>query len=96
MSRGKKKQKQIQAEIDRLELKRRNGLMRCVASIVIFTVLIIIKITLVNQGVEWANTSFANMAIFILAIVFAGICGMGSRAWVKAKNEIAELESKLR
>lgn len=96
MSRGAKKQKQIQAEIAELELKKRNGLMRCIAAIVIFIVLIIVKVTLVNQNVEWASSDFANIAIFVLALVFAGICGMGSRAWVNAKRQIEALQERLR
>ena len=96
MGRSAKKQARIEQQIAELDLARHNGLMRCIASIVCFTVLIIVKLSLTTAGVEWANTVWANGALFVLALVAAGFAGIGSRDWRRAKTEMEGLEQKRR
>ena len=95
MGRGNNKKKAVMNQIAQLEDKKRNGMLRAVIAFAGLAFLIWIKLTLQGQGVEWANSTFANLALFILAIVAAGVAGMGTRAWQKARTEIAQLQKKL-
>lgn len=95
MGRGGNKKKAIMNQIAQLETKKRNGMMRAVVAFAGLAFLIWIKLMLQGQGVEWVSSTFANLALFILAIVAAGVAGMGTRAWQRARTEIARLEKKL-
>lgn len=86
MSKARREQR-----IQELEVKRRSGLIQVIAAIVIMVVLIIIKTTFTISGAEWANTEFANMAIFVCAIIAAGFAGYGSRRWNRARKELVSL-----
>lgn len=95
MGRGIKGKARLQQREGELELAKRNGMMRCIAAIICFTVLIIVKLSLVYSGVEWANSMAANAAIFILALVAAGFAGIGTRDWRRAKDELEGIRQKL-
>ncbi|WP_165061469.1 MULTISPECIES: hypothetical protein [unclassified Adlercreutzia] len=95
MSRNSKNKAKIKQQIYELKLKKRNGFMRCIAAIVGFAVLIVIKISLSSNGVEWASTTVANAIFFIMALVAAGFAGLGSRDWRHARDEILALNQKL-
>lgn len=86
-----KKNKSAQ-RIAELEVKGRSGLIRMVAAIAGFAALIAVKVNLTTAGFEWANSQAVNAAFFILALVFAGVAGYGSRAWYRARNEIRALQ----
>lgn len=94
MASNKKKQR-LKNEIAHLEIKKRNGLMRGIAAFVVMIVLIALKTGFTTAGYEWANTMVANMAIFILAIVAAGIAGVGMRDWQRARLAIRAREQQL-
>lgn len=96
MGRGGSKKKRVADQIAELEIQKRNGLMRAVVAFVGLAAVIACKVALTNGGVAWANTNFANIAIFVLALVAAGVAGFGSRDWMKARDRIRELQSKLR
>lgn len=93
---GNKKKKRLENEIAQLEIKKRNGLMRGIAAFVGMFVLIALKTGFTVTGYEWANTQFANMGIFILALVAAGIAGLGMRDWQRSKQAIQAKEQQLR
>lgn len=95
MARNSKKKKVIQEQIYQLERQKRNGMLRAVVAFAALAFCIWIKLTLQGQGVEWANSTFANLVLFVLALVAAGVAGMGTRAWQKARAQIARLEKKL-
>lgn len=88
--------KKAQAKIAQLEIKKRNGLMRCIAAIVCMVVLIAVKLSFTYAGAEWANSMVANGALFILALVAAGFAGIGSRDWTRARKEIEGLQQQMR
>ena len=90
MAKGKSKKRQ--QEIAELQVKKRSGLVRMIFAIVFFAALIFVKTSLVNMGVAWANTEIANGAFFMLALVFAGIAGWGSRAWSVANRKLKDLQ----
>lgn len=94
MSRGGNKRKNAQARIATLQAKKRYGLLVAAAAFIGLAACISIKIMLQSYGFEWANSTFANMGIFILAIVAAGVAGWGTRSWTKARNEIRVIESR--
>ena len=89
---AKKNGKKRAQEIAELEVKKRSGLVRMIFAIVFFAALIVVKTTLVNNGVEWANYTFVNGAFFALALVFAGVAGWGSYAWSNANRKLKELQ----
>lgn len=95
MGRGNNKKKAIQAQIYQLQQQKKAGMARAVAAFVGLAALISLKLALQGQGFEWANSTFANMLLFVLAIVAAGVAGMGTRAWQKARTQISQLEKKL-
>ena len=92
MSRGGAKKKNAQVRIAHLEIKKRNGIIVAVAAFVGLAVVIALKLTFQYQGVEWLNAPAANLSLFILAVICAGIAGWGTRAWRRARNEIQILE----
>lgn len=95
MAKRKQSKSEMQRQIALLQIKKRNGLMRAIVAFVAMAVVIMIKLYFQGEGAEWANTSFANMGIFILAIVAAAVAGMGTRSWKKASDQVKELERKL-
>lgn len=95
MARGGNKKAKLQQQIAQLDLKRRNGMMRCIAAIVGFAVLIVLKLSLSSSGAAWADTEVANGVFFVMALVAAGIAGIGSRDWKRARDEIAALSQRL-
>ncbi len=96
MARMSNKKAKLQQQIAELDLKRRNGMMRCIAAIVGFAVLIVLKLSLSSNGAAWVDTTVANGIFFVMALVAAGIAGIGSRDWRRARMEIAALSQKLR
>lgn len=95
MASNSKKQRRIQNEIAGLEIKKRNGMVQAILAFVALAVLISIKVNLVAQGFEWANSIIANGAIFILALVAAGFAGIGTRNWQRARRAIESLRNQL-
>lgn len=93
---GSGKKRRLQEEIVQLEIKKRNGMMRAAAAFVGMAVLIAIKVGFSLQGAQWANTEIANLVIFLLAIVAAGIAGIGTRDWSRARNELRAKQAKLK
>lgn len=89
---AKKNSKKRAQEIAELEVKKRSGLVRMIAAIVVFAALIMVKTTLVSNGVEWANTTVANGVFFALALIFAGVAGWGSYAWSNANRKLKQLQ----
>lgn len=96
MSRGSNKKKQRENQIAELKIKKRNGLMRAIVAFVGLAVCIFIKLSLTNMGFEWANSNVANMIIFVLALVAAGIAGFGSRDWMRSKQKIAQIRAQMK
>lgn len=97
MGHGKSKgQRRIEQQIDELEIKKRSGLVRMVFAIVFFAALIVVKTGLVNAGVAWANDMYVNMVFFALAVVFAAVAGLGSRAWSVSSRKIKALRAQMR
>ncbi len=91
-----KKRQRIENEIAQLEIKKRNGLMRGVAAFVGMVVIIVVKTSLTTAGYEWANTQWVNLGMFVLALVAAGVAGIGMRDWQRARNAIKAREQQLR
>ena len=89
-------QKEIRNRIAELKIIKRSGLIRAVAAFVGMVVLIAVYLTFQYQGAEWANSTFGSMALFLLAIVAAGVAGLGTRRWKLARNEMLELQKKLK
>lgn len=94
MARKSNKKRLLQEQIAELEIRKRNGLMRAVAAFVGLAVIIAVKLSLEGQGVEWASSTFANLGLFVLAVVAAGVAGMGTRAWRKSRDQIQTLKNK--
>lgn len=90
-----KKQRRLENEIAQLKIKKRNGLMRAAAAFVAMVVIIALKTSFTTAGYEWANTQIANMGIFILALVAAGVVGIGTRDWNRAKKAIEAREQQM-
>ena len=95
MASNSKKSKRLQNEIAQLTIKKRNGMMRAVGAFVAIFVLIALKTGFTTAGYEWANTQIANMGIFILALVAAGVVGIGTRDWNRARKAIAAREQQM-
>lgn len=93
---SKKKGKNAEQQIAQLRVKRRAGLIKVLASIAGLTVLIMVKQTLVANGVAWASSEVANIGIFIAAVVAAGFAGYGSRDWRRAGQRIDQLQGSAR
>ncbi len=93
MGRGGKK-KNAQAQIAELEIEKRNGMMRAIVAFVGLAVLIACKLALAGAGVAWVQTNVANIGIFVIALVAAGVAGLGARDWMRARERIAQLRSK--
>lgn len=93
MGRGGNKKKNAQIRVANLQIKKRNGILVAVAAFVGLAVVIALKLML-QGNMEWLNSTFANMGMFILAIVCAGIAGWGTRTWNRARKEIAIIESR--
>lgn len=93
MGRGGNK-KNAQIRVANLQIKKRNGILVAVAAFIGLAVIIALKLMLQGQGFEWLNSTFANMGIFIVAIVCAGIAGWGTRTWNRARKEIAIIQSR--
>lgn len=96
MSRGSNKQKKIRQEIAHLESQKKIGLLRAIASFLGLFILIALKTTFQMQGQEWANSMYVNLGLFILALVAAGVAGLGTRKWSLARKEISRLEKMLK
>ena len=88
---GKKK---IQSEIAELEIEKRHGLIRLVAGIVLFIIAAALKQWFMVQGAEWANSTFANLFIFMFAVAMALVAGLGSRDYMRAHDKINRLRNK--
>lgn len=95
MSKGAKKKQRMMANLEEMELKKRSGLIRVVAAVVIFVVVTAIKEAGVQAGVELASDMFVNAAFYIMALVLAGVAGYGARDYVRANNEIRAIQTKL-
>lgn len=89
-------QKDIQNRIFELKIARRGGMISAVAAFVGMAALIAFFLGLQMRGNEFANSQLGSMFIFIIAIVAAGVAGMGTRKWKRAKDEISQLEKKLK
>ena len=82
---SKRNSKKHAQQIAELEVKKRSGLVRMIFAIVFFAALIVVKTTLVSNGVEWANYTFVNGAFFALALVFAWMLNPAVR-WLEGKS----------
>lgn len=86
-----KSQKGIETQIAELEIRKRNGLLRGIASIAAF----IVVAALYTAGIETSSALEGSLpiraVIYITALVLAGTCGYGARAWYRADNEIKAL-----
>ncbi len=91
---GNKKRAQLTAEIDSLYEKKRTGLLQAVISFAAMAFVIWIKLMFQMQ-IEWLNSTPANLGLFVLTIVAAGVCGIGTRNWNRARKRIEYLESLL-
>ncbi len=96
MGRKNTKQKKLEQEIARLESQKKVGLLRAVAAFLGLFILIGLKTILQGQGYEWANSLIVNMALFVLALVAAGVAGLGTRKWNLARKQIERLEKMLK
>lgn len=88
--------KDVKRRISELKIAKRNGMMRAVAAFVGMAALIAFYVSMQVQGAGIANTDMGSLLLFVTAIVAAAIAGMGTRSWKRAKDEIAELEKKLK
>ncbi|WP_165056110.1 MULTISPECIES: hypothetical protein [unclassified Adlercreutzia] len=95
MGHGKNKKQRMVAQLDELELKKRSGLIRVLAAIVVFVVVTAVKQALIQQGVELASHMVANMLFYLMVLVLAGVAGFGARDWSRASNEISAIRAKL-
>ena len=89
-------QREIRNRIAELKIIQRSGMMRAVAAFVGMAAIIAIYLAFQFQGAEWANSMFGSMALFILAIIAAGIAGLGTRRWKLARKEMEELKKRLK
>lgn len=92
MSKGRNKgRKGIENKIAELEIRKRNGLLRAVASVAGFILIAV----LYTKGIQMSSALEGSMVvrgmIYITAMVLAGVCGYGARAWYRADNEIKAL-----
>ena len=94
MSRGGNRRKNAQVKVAQLELKKRNGVIVAVAAFVGLAVLIALKLGFEAQGAEWAASPIASLALFILAVVAAGVAGWGTRTWRRSRDEIRVIQSR--
>lgn len=95
MGRASNKKQRLQAQLEECELKKRSGIVRVIASVVIFVVVTAVKQFAIVQGVELASHMVANMAFYIMALVLAGVAGYGARDWMRANNEMRAIQAKL-
>ena len=90
-----KGQKSAQTKIVELEIRKRNGLLRAIASIVGF----ILIAALYTMGMySWEaieGSMIIRGAIYMAAMVLACTCGYGARAWYRADKEIKAIEQGL-
>ncbi len=96
-SSGKKsnKKQRLLDEIAELEVKKRNGLVRVLAAIIIFVVMTAVKQSLVAQGVALASDFFVNALFYITVLVLAGVAGFGSRDYARASNALRDARARL-
>lgn len=92
MSKGRNKgRKGVETKIAELEIKKRNGLLRAIAAIAGFVLIA----ALYTKGIQISSALEGNMVIrgmiYITAMVLAGVCGYGARAWYRADKEITAL-----
>lgn len=94
MAKGSKKS-QAQARIFQLENQKRKGLLVTAAAFAGVAAIIALKLFFQYQvEAAWANSDFASLALFLVAIVGAGVAGWGTRTWRKARDEIRAIEHK--
>lgn len=86
-----KGRKGLETKIAELEIKKRNGLLRAIASVAAFILIAV----LYTKGIQISSALEGSMVIrgmiYITAMVLAGVCGYGARAWYRADKEIAAL-----
>lgn len=95
MGLSKKKKSALIAEINKLQNTKRRGLLQSVIAFVGLALCIWVKLTFQAQGAAWAQSDFASMALFLLALVAAGFAGIGMRNWNRARMRINEIMKKL-
>ena len=89
-------QREIRNRITELRIIKRSGMIRAVAAFVGMAAIIAVYLTFQYQGAAWANSMIGSMILFICALVAAGIAGLGTRRWKRSKDEIEELQKKLK
>lgn len=95
MSKGVKKKQRMEAELEELSLKKRSGLIRVIIAVAVFVVVTAVKEAAVAQGVALASDMFVNAAFYIMALVLAGVAGYGARDYVRANNQMRDIQAKL-
>lgn len=85
---GRKKYKDPEMHIAELEVKKRNGLLRAIASIAGFIVIAVLYTAAIQASDAMGGNLIVRGAIYISAMVLACTCGYGARAWYRADNEI--------
>lgn len=90
-----RKRRQLE-RIEELELKKRGGLVRVVVAVVIFVVVTVIKESCIAMGVALASHMVVNVAFYIMALVLAGVAGLGSRDYMRANTEIKGIQEKMK
>ncbi len=83
-----KAQKGVDTQIAELEIKKRNGLLRAIASIAGFILIAALYTAGIGASAELEGSLIVRALIYISALVLAGTCGYGTRAWYRADNEI--------
>lgn len=87
-----KGQKGAEAKIAELEIRKRNGLLRAIAAVAGFIVIAALYTAGIQQSEALEGSMVIRAIIYISAMVFAGVCGYGARAWYRADQEIKEIQ----
>lgn len=84
--------KAAQRQIAELEIKRRNGLLRGIGSILGFVLVASAYTVMAVNYPELEGNMVIRAMVYITAMVLAGTSGYGFRAWYRNDKEIKDLQ----
>ena len=91
---GKSKKQRRNEEIERLQLQKREGVIKIVIAVVLFVIVATVRQSLLMSQVEWVTSTFVSMGIFIFAMGMALLAGIGGRDYSRARMKLRQMNAK--
>ena len=91
---GKSKKQRRNQEIERLQLQKRQGIIKIVLAVALFIIVAAVRQGLLMSHVEWVTNTFVSMGIFIFAMGMALLAGIGGRDYSRANMKLRQMNAK--